>query len=113
MYHFAISKIHHEVHNLDTTSKKEQNTLLDFLFQQTHTIHPGNQKNDYLEIYDGLNEQANRISKLNGNLESFSISSTENFLFIKFETFYAQFGGFIATINYGKHKILMLPCTIL
>ena len=88
-------------------------TSLHFLFQQTHTIHPGNQKNDYLEIYDGLNEQARQISKLNGNLGSFSISSTDNFLFIKFETFYAQFGGFIATINYGKHKILMLPCTIL
>ena len=83
--------------------KKQQNTSLAFLPQQIDTKNPGNPRNAYLEIYDGLNEQAIQISKLNGNLQNFNISSTENCLFIKFETFEEQGGGFIATINYGKH----------
>ena len=59
---------------------------------------------DYLEIYDGSNDQSSQIEKLSGSLGSFVISSTGNFLFIKFESNWVDDGstGFLATIHYGN-----------
>ena len=58
---------------------------------------------DLLTIYDGSNEQSIQIAKLNGNLGSFSISSTGNSLFVKFESnSIYNFAGFFATIHYGN-----------
>ena len=58
---------------------------------------------DPLSIYDGSNDQSTQIAKLSGNLGSFSISSTGNSLFVKFESNGAgQYGGFFATIHYGN-----------
>ena len=58
---------------------------------------------DPLTIYDGSNDQSTQIAKLSGNLGSFSISSTGNSLFVKFESDYSNiYGGFLATIHYGK-----------
>ena len=39
---------------------------------------------DPLTIYDGPNNQSTQIEKLSGNLGSFGISSTRNFLFVIF-----------------------------
>ena len=62
---------------------------------------------DPLTIYDGSNEQSYQIVKLSGNLGSFSISSTGNSLFIKFESDNLDnFAGFIATIHYSNPWIL-------
>ena len=56
-----------------------------------------------MTIYDGLNDQSNQIAKLSGNLESFSISSTGNSFFVKFESDDSQqYTGFLATIHYGN-----------
>ena len=58
---------------------------------------------DPLTIYDGSNDQSNQIAKLCGNLGSFSISSTGNSLFVKFESdYYDNYPGFLATIHYGN-----------
>ena len=58
---------------------------------------------DFVTIYDGSNEESNQIQKLFGNLGSFSIKSTGNSLFVKFESdFSGQFTGFLATIHYGN-----------
>ena len=58
---------------------------------------------DPLSIYDGSNDQSTQIAKLSGNLGSFSISSTGNSLFVKFESDDSgQYTGFLATIQYGK-----------
>ena len=54
-------------------------------------------------IYDGPNDQSTQIAKLSGNLGSFSISSTGNSLFVKFESnsIYND-NGFFATIHHGN-----------
>ena len=58
---------------------------------------------DPLSIYDGSNDQSNQIEKLSGNLGSFSIFSTGNSLFVKFESnCCSQYSGFFATIQYGN-----------
>ena len=58
---------------------------------------------DVVTIYDGSNDQSSQIAKLSGNLGSFSISSTGNSLFVKFESDdYFQYSGFLATIHYGN-----------
>ena len=58
---------------------------------------------DFLTIYDGPNDQSTQIAKLSGNLGSFSISSTRNSLFAKFESdFSDNYAGFLATIHYGN-----------
>ena len=58
---------------------------------------------DPLTIYDGTNEQSPQIGKYSGILESFSISSTGNFLFVKFESSGSMnYAGFLATIHYGN-----------
>ena len=64
---------------------------------------------DYLAIFDGQNDEATEIAKLSGNLGSFSISSTGNSLFIKFESSYYDDGstGFLATIHYGNSYMNM------
>ena len=69
-----------------------------FPFLQTRAL------KDPLKIYDGSNDQSTQIDKLMGNLGSFNISSTGNFLFIRFESDYNGddgYGGFAATIQYG------------
>ena len=60
---------------------------------------------DYLEIYDGPNDQSPQIAKLSGDLEIFSISSSGNSLFVKFKSTGYDDGstGFLATIDYGNH----------
>ena len=70
---------------------------------------------DFLTIYDGPNDQSTQIAKLSGNLGSFSISSTGNFLFVKFlsDGLDYESTGFLANIHYGntylkiKHLILL------
>ena len=58
---------------------------------------------DFVTIYDGPNDQFELIEKLRGNLGSFSISSTGNSLYVKFESDnYYSYGGFLATIHYGN-----------
>ena len=58
---------------------------------------------DFVTIYDGSNDQSTQIAKLSGNLGSFSISSTGNSLFVKFESNGGgQQYGFFATIHYGN-----------
>ena len=59
---------------------------------------------DYLEIYDGPNDQSPQIAKLSGDLEIFSISSSGNSLFVKFKSTGYDDGstGFLATIHYGN-----------
>ena len=64
---------------------------------------------DYLEIYDGPNDQSPQIAKLSGDLEIFSISSSGNSLFVKFKSdsyFYLE-PGFLATIHYGNPYLLI------
>ena len=59
--------------------------------------------NDFVTIYDGSNDQSTQIEKLSGNLGSFSISSTGNSLFVKFESDdILNYAGFLATIQYGN-----------
>ena len=67
---------------------------------------------DYLEIFDGQNDQSTQIEKLTGSLGSFGVSSTGNLLFIKFKSDYYQFAlnddgstGFLATIQYGNQYL--------
>ena len=58
---------------------------------------------DFVTIYDGSNDQSTQIDKLSGNLGSFSVSSTGNSLFVKFESDYGlSKDGFFATIQYGN-----------
>ena len=58
---------------------------------------------DPLTIYDGPNDQSTQIAKLSGNLGSFSISSSGNSLFVKFQSDFAiQYTGFLAAIHYGN-----------
>ena len=62
-----------------------------------------NEYGDILTIYDGSNDQSTQIAKLSGSLGSFSISSTGNSLFVKFESDNSnQYTGFLATIQYGN-----------
>ena len=58
---------------------------------------------DYLTIYDGSNDQSSQIAKLSGNIRSYSLSSTANSLFVKFEADDEDniYGGFFATFHYG------------
>ena len=58
---------------------------------------------DFVTIYDGPNDQSTQIEKLSGDLGSFSISSTGNSLFVKFESdsIFSK-DGFFATIHYGN-----------
>ena len=79
------------------------NFQLHFLSQTQETIILGIYI-DYLTIYDGPNDQSTLIEKLSGNLGSFSISSTGNSLFIKFESNHHGDGstGFLATIHYSN-----------
>ena len=58
---------------------------------------------DYLTIYDGSNDQSSQIAKLSGNIRSYSLSSTDNSLFVKFEADDEDniYGGFFATFHYG------------
>ena len=78
------------------------NFQLHFLSQTQETIILGIYI-DYLTIYDGPNDQSTQIAKLTGNLESFSISSTGNSLFVKFESnHFHNYAGFLATIHYGN-----------
>ena len=58
---------------------------------------------DFVTIYDGLNDQSTQIAKLSGNLGSFSISSTGNSLFVKFESNgWGSYAGFFAAIHFGS-----------
>ena len=58
---------------------------------------------DYLTIYDGSNDQSSQIAKLSGNIRSYSLSSTDNSLFVKFEADDEDniYGGFFVTFHYG------------
>ena len=60
---------------------------------------------DHLTIYDGSNDLSPQIEKLSGDKGSFSISSTVNSLFVKFESDKwdsKDVFGFLATIHYGN-----------
>ena len=58
---------------------------------------------DVVTIYDGSNDQSTQIEKLSGNLGTFNITSTGNFLFVKFETdTFTSKKGFHAIIHYGN-----------
>ena len=76
---------------------------VEYYISKEYTLHDQPQCH-FLKIYDGPSEQSTQIEKLSGNLGSFYISSTENFLFAKFESDdTADFQvGFHATIYYSK-----------
>ena len=72
----------------------------------TFEIWSGVEYGDPLTIYDGSNDLSTEIEKLSGNLGSFSISSTGNSLFVKFESdHYYNYAGFQATIHYGNPNL--------
>ena len=62
------------------------------------------QNNDYLELYDGLNDEGIRITKLSGNLGKFNISSPGSDLYVYFKSNNYDDGstGFLASIHYGN-----------
>ena len=61
---------------------------------------------DFVTIYDAPNDQSAQIEKLSGNLGSFAISSTGNYLFVKFESYKGgNYSGFLVAIHYGKNNI--------
>ena len=63
---------------------------------------------DFVTIYDGPNDQSTEIEKLSGNLGSFNILSTGNYLLVKFYSDdYINYGGFLATIHYGNPYLNM------
>ena len=56
-----------------------------------------------MTIYDGRNDQSTQLAMLSGNLGSFSISSSGNSLFVKFQSdCCTNHAGFLATIHYGN-----------
>ena len=59
---------------------------------------------DFVTIYDGSNDQSTQIAKLSGYLESFTVSSTGNSLFVKFDSdwYDGKETGFLAAIYFGK-----------
>ena len=64
-------------------------------------------ESDSVTIHDGSNEQSTQIEKLSGDLGSFNILSTGNYLFVKFKSDgYGQnndpYDGFHATVHYGN-----------
>ena len=77
-------------------------------FPLSFEIWSGVEYGDPLTIYDGSNDLSTEIEKLSGNLGSFSISSTGNSLFVKFESDASSYNniGFFATINY-EHIIFI------
>ena len=71
-----------------------------FSFSQTHD---SVKDKDTLTIYDGSNDESTQIEMLSGNMANFNISSTGNFLFVKFESDgIVTKDGFLATIHYGN-----------
>ena len=61
---------------------------------------------DFVTIYDAPNDQSAQIEKLSGNLGSFAISSTGNYLFVKFESdLLGNDDGFLVTIHYGNNNM--------
>ena len=77
-----------------------------FSFLQTETPYAstsGIYHYDPLTLFDGSNDQSTQIDKLSGNLGSFGISSSGNFLFLKFESNDINvYTVFLATIHYGN-----------
>ena len=67
---------------------------------------------DKMHIYDGPDDQSEKIESIEGVRGSFSILSQGNSLLVKFKTSDAFFlnqpcSGFFATIHYGKLTIYL------
>ena len=79
-------------------TKKELNIKSYYFLSQTENGY------DFVTIYDGPSDQSTQKAKLSGNLGSFTISSTGNFMFVKFESNNAgiNYAGFLATIKYSN-----------
>ena len=93
----------HSFHvRLIVDSKNRSKYKFGFSVSQTETNY------DFVTIYDGPNDQSTQIEKLSGNLGSFSISSTGNTLFVKFESdSVVSSDGFFATIHYGNNICIL------
>ena len=62
---------------------------------------------DIMHIYDGPDDQSEKIESIDGERGSFSILSQGNSLLVKFNSHFAcpywePCSGFFATIHYGK-----------
>ena len=57
---------------------------------------------DIMDIYDGPNDQSEKIESLSGEIGSFSILSQGNSLYVKFNSYSNGYTGFFATIHYGN-----------
>ena len=61
---------------------------------------------DTMDIYDGPDDQSEKIESLNGKIGSFSILSHGSSLYVKFNSLstldFLQYTGFFATIHYGN-----------
>ena len=67
---------------------------------------------DELSIYDGTSDQAPLIENLSGNLGSFSVMTSGNFLFMKFHSIpVTTFEGFLIAINYGNSLVFCICST--
>ena len=55
-----------------------------------------------MDIYDGPNDQSEKIESLSGEIGSFSILSQGNSLYVKFNSYSNGYTGFFATIHYGN-----------
>ena len=62
---------------------------------------------DFVTIFDGANDLSTQIGdKLSGSLDSFNISSTGNYLLVKFKSNnLGGWSGFLATIHQGTYHI--------
>ena len=55
-----------------------------------------------MHIYDGPDDQSEKIESLSGEIGSFSILSHGSSLYVKFNSKYNYHTGFFATIHYGN-----------
>ena len=67
---------------------------------------------DKMHIYDGPDDQSEKIESIDGERGSFSILSQGNSLFVKFKTSspcgnWESCSGFFATIHYSKLSIYL------
>ena len=85
---------------VESKNKIKYKCIVKFSLSQTESQH------DFVTIYDGPNDQSTQIEKLSGNLGSLSISSTGNYLFVKFESdLLGNDDGFLVTIHYGNNNM--------
>ena len=73
---------------------------------------------DKMHIYDGSDDQSEKIESIDGERGSFSILSQGNSLLVKFKissacAYWEPCSGFFATIHYGKLSIHLPICMLI